>query len=380
MFAGLGTRMNRPGDPQARARLISLAWIVLPSAVVALLVLGLIRWRVPAAVEIDVSVRRTELRTHGPDPQVLLDSTEVRSISLRGFEELRLSPAAVWVADPAKYDLERGAYPEDAWTVLPAGQSLILRPAGGTAATVTIRPAATSGGSLVLDRVFAGSAGVTLESPEPGSVAVKLLEHTQTRAFSLPEEFWLVADYCARDGAPWPQHGQSVTLRVRPRQDNRLLEFSSSESGVLLAVVYLPGRKEPVLARDFAVEQAEFLDQGPTGQPESTLTGPGTIRYVDYPGVEPVQLSGNDFLDLGGLRGFLLRRIELLGDEGGLRLRLYGMAGRLSSGPKGSTRDRRLTQFDALWRNRTLATLFTVLVWLVPTLLAVRRFYREMHR
>jgi len=370
--------MTWPVDPQARARLISLAWILLPSAVVALLVLGLIRWRVPTLVEIDVSVRRAELRGEGPDPQVLLDSAEVRSVSLRGFEELRLSPVALWIADPAKYDLARDTYPDSAWTALSAGQSLILRPAERIAATVTIRPAAKSGGSLVLDRVFAGPADVMLESPEPGSLAVKLPEQRHRRAFSLPEEFWLVADYCARDGAPWPQQGQSVTLRVRTRPDNRLLEFSSSESGVLLAVVYVPGRKEPLLARDFAVEQAEFLDQGPTGQPESTLTGPGAVRYVDYPGIEPVQLTRNDFLVLGDLRGFLLRRVELLGDEEGLRLRFYGTAGRLSSGPKGATRDLRLTQFDVLWRNRALVTLFTVLIWLVPTLLAVRRFYREL--
>ena len=370
--------MNWRLGPQARARLISLAWIVLPSAVVALLVLGLMRWRVPTAVEIDVLVRRTELRAHGPDPQVLLDSAEVRSVALRGFEELRLSLAAVWIADPAKYDLDSDSYPDDAWTVLPAGQSLILRPAGRSAATVTIRPAAKSGGSLVLDRVFAGLGDVTLESPELGSLAVKLLGQRQTGAFSLPEEFWLVADYCAMDGAPWPQQGQSVTLRVRPRRDNRLLEFSSSESGMLLGLVYLPGRKEPVLARDFAVEQAEFLDQGPTPQPESTLTGPGAIRYVDYPGIEPVQLHQNDFLVLGGLRRFLLRRVELLEREGGLRLRFHGVAGRVSSGPKGSTRDLRLTQFDILWSNRALVTLFTVLVWLVPTLVAVRRFYREL--
>jgi len=372
--------MNRWWDSPARARLISLAWIVLPSAVVALLILVLIRWRVPTAVEIDVSVRRAELRAHGPDPQVLLDSAEVRSVSLRGFGEVRLSPAAVWIADPAKYDLERDTYPDDAWTVLPAGQSLILRPAGGTAATLTIRPAAKSGGSLVLDRIFAGRRDVTLESPEPGSLAVRLPGQGQTGAFSLPGESWLVADYCIRDGAPWPQQGQSVTLRVRPRQNSRLLEFSSSESGVWLAVVYLPGRQKPVLARDFAVEQVEFLDQGPTGQPVSALTGPGTVRYVDYPGIEPVQLNRNDFLVLGDLRDFLLRKVELLEREGGLRLLFRGVAGRLSGGPKGSIRDLRLTQFDILWRNRALVTLFTVLVWLVPTLLAVRGFFRELHR
>jgi hypothetical protein len=371
--------MNWRLDPQARARLVSLAWILLPSAVVALLVLGLIRWRVPTAVAIDVSVRRAELRTHGTDPRVLLDSAEVRSVAVRGFEELRLSPEAVWIAHPAKYDLERDTYPDSAWTALSAGQSLILRPAGSTAATVTIRPAAKSGGALVLDRVFAGRGDVILESPEPGSLAVKLLGQRQPRALSLPGELWLVADYCASDGAPWPQQGQSVTLRVRPRKDSRLLEFSSSESGVLLAVVYLPGRKEPVLTEDFAVEQAQFLDQGLLGRPVSTLTERGTIRYVDYPGIDPVQLNANDFLVLGGLRNFLLRRVELMEHKRGLRLLFRGVAGRVSSGPENSTRDLRLTQFDILWRSRALVTLFTVLVWLVPTLLAMRRFYRELH-
>ena len=149
---------------------------------------------------------------------------------------------------------------------------------------------------------------------------------------------------------------------------------------MLLAVVYLPGRKEPVLTGDFAVEQAEFLDLGPTGRPVSTLTGTGTVRYVDHSGIEPVQVSANDSIVLGGLRDFLLRQVELMEHKGGLRLLFRGVAGRVSSGPENSTRDLRLTQFDILWRNRALVALFAVLGWLVPTLLGIRRFFRELRR
>jgi len=361
-----------------RARLTALSWVLLPSIVVALSVLALMRWPAPTTVEIDAVVTRLQFRSAGED-RPFLESTPTRSMALRGFREVRLSGAEVWMANPAQYDLKRDTYPEAAWKALAPEPSLVLRPADRAAATVTILPAGRSDHSLVLDPIYTGPADITLESPEKGSLLVRMRGPKQE--VSLPREFRIVADHCVKEGRPLPYQSPSVTLRVRLRQNTRLHAFSSAGSGVLLALELSPDWKQPVLAKTGpAVEAVQFLDQGRTGEPESTLVGPGAIRYEEYPGVDPVRLNANDFLIVEDLRRFRLLRAAPGEQAKSLQVSLHGVAGRLASGPAGFVRDRRRTRFDSLWRSPTLATLFTVLVWLVPTLAGVRSFYRELHR
>ena len=78
--------------PRFRGRWFSLAWLVLPTLAVALVVLVLMKWPAPTEVEIDVIVSSAQFRGHGTDKQVLLESTPARWLALHGFDEIRLTP------------------------------------------------------------------------------------------------------------------------------------------------------------------------------------------------------------------------------------------------------------------------------------------------
>jgi hypothetical protein len=359
-------------------RAAALKWVVAPTLAVAAAAAILMLWRAPATVEIDAVASLARFRTHGEEQQVLLERTAARSLAIRGFDRVRLAATDVKIADPAKYDLQSGAYPPDAWSPLPLEADFVLVPARqSVAATLTIQPVPGSSGSLDLDRIFTGPAEVTIESPEKDSLSLSLRGLKQTGAISLPEEFLVVADFCAQDGASWPYSSQSVTLLIHLPPDSRLLEFSAPESGILFAIGFPQGGAAFLGESGLAVDQVDFLDQGPAGQPRSTLAGAATIHYPEIPGATTVELRPPDFLILDDLRRFRLLQAALGETERTLRFRFHGVAGKLASGPPGSVRDRRFTRFDALWGNPKLAALFTILVWLAPTLIALRRFLRE---
>jgi hypothetical protein len=72
--------------------------------------------------------------------------------------------------------------------------------------------------------------------------------------------------------------------------------------------------------------------------------------------------------------------VELAGEADSVRVRLYGTASRVSSGPPGNVRRRSVSRFDQLWGSPAAVKVFTILVWLVPTLIGARRFLRESNK
>jgi len=357
-----------------------MAWLVLPTLVVAGAVLVLMNWPAPADVDVSTVATSLQFRSRGTDRQVLLEPTSARWLALKGFDEIRLTPTAVLIADQTKHDFEHDTYPASAWSPLPLGEVLALHPAGRTEAAVTIRPIGKENGSLTLGPIVVGSADITLRSPEKGSLSVELRGQKMDGDVPLPEEFRIDADNCIRDGDLSAHSGSPMTFKILLGQKSRLLDYSSQRSGVRLAIGYAANRKESFLGKaGFAVDQVRFLDQGTTGQPESTLSGTGVIEYTHYPAATAVPLSGGDFLSLDDLKGFYLREIAPADDMNSLRVRMGGVVGKIRSGPVGSVTDRRLTNFDRLRQNPTLVTLFTVLGWVVPTLIAARKLYKELH-
>lgn len=378
-----GELPSGPGGGDApktlRDRWLSMAWLVLPTLAVAASAFILMKWPAPTEVDIEAIATSVQFRGHGSEKQPLLESMAARWIALQGFDEIRLAPAAVWIADPAKYDFEHDTYLETAWKPAPPGQSLVLHPAGRDEAAITIRPLAKSDAPLALGRLFGGSAGVRMGSPERGSLSVELQGQKVDGDLWLPADFRVDADRCVREGDSKSRSVSTMTFKVRLSESSRLLEYSSQRRGVRVAVGYPSDSQEPFLGQaGFAVDQVAFLRQGVTGQPESTIAGAGVIRYPQYPAIAAATLSKGDFLSLSELRGFHLRQIAPGKGGRGLQMSLGGVAGKIHSGPAGSVRDRRVTHFSELWQNRGVTAFFTILAWLVPTLIAGRNLYRDM--
>jgi len=366
------------GKAAWRAGLVSWAWIVFPSVVIGGLALGLMAWRAPTELEVEVTCSRLRFRSQAK-AHVLLSSARANSILVQGFQEVRLPVSAVEAANPAKWDARQDKYPPDAWVKVSHASSLLFRPAGRNPAQITLQPAEKSAEPLVLDRIFTQPSAITLTSPEKSTLNVELAGQKFGGSISLPETLNLIADDCSMEGAipPWPR--PSVTLRVSiPRQD-RLLEYSSGGAWVVLVLGFPAGRKDPVVApSSFQIEQLEFLEQGPAGPPVSSIKADGTIRYRRFPAVQGVQVKAGDFLTIEDLRSFFLREVAFTEQGNQMRIRLEGVAGKARSGPgAGAMRDLRLTRFDMLWNNQRLAALFTLLGWLVVTSIGLRKYLKE---
>lgn len=382
LLAALAAAPSAPPDPNSlanskrRATLISWAWILVPSLVLGSLTAALMVWKAPTELEIEVTCSRVRFHSLAGNPQVLLDSTLANSIVLQGFEQVRLPVADVEAANPAKWNDQQNQYAADAWVKLAPGPGLVCRPTERTPAQVTIEPFTKDAGPLSLERIYTGPAAVTLSSPERGTLNLELRGQQFSGSVTLPARTKLIADDCAWAGAAPPSKQPSVTLRLSPRSQQRLLDYSASEAGMVFVLGFPHERISSIIRpAAFEIDQLELLDQDPAGSPISSIRTGGTIRYPKYPERPAATVNAGDFLTLGDLKTFYLREVAFTQQEENLRLKFQGVAGKARIGPgEGSMRDLRLTQFDVLWSNQKLIALFTVLVWVVATSLGLRRY------
>ncbi len=291
--------------------------------------------RVPTTADIDVLASGVQFRTHGDGPHEVLDSVRVKGLDLRGFDTLRLAEARISIADPARYDLQTDSYPPNAWSELPQGE-LVLKSRSETASLMIT--ALGPGAGIGMDRLRTGAADISLTVPEPGSLSLRVRGISAQGSVLLPAEFLAVADSCVRQGKAWPYATQQVTLRIRLPREPRLMQFTAEDRGMLFGLE-LPSQASVLGRASVAIEEVTFLTQGAL-QPESTLAGPGQIRYPDR-SARPVDLASGMFLHLSALRDFRLMEAALA--EKALRVKLRGTAGLLRSGPPKGEKDRRLT-------------------------------------
>jgi hypothetical protein len=365
-----------PNSLRRRATLISWAWILVPSLVLGSLTAASMVWKAPTELEIEVTCSRVRFHSLAGDPQVLLDSTLADSIVLQGFEQVRLPVAAVEAANPAKWNDRQNQYAQDAWVKVAPGPALVCRPTQRTPAQVTIEPFTKDAGPPRLGQIYTGPAAVTLSSPERGTLNLELRGQKFSGTVTLPAQTKLIADDCSWAGTALPWNPPSVTLRLSPSGQQRLLDYSAGEAGMVFVLGFPREQTSPIMRPTaFEIDQLEFLDQDPAGSPRSSIRTDGTIRYPKYPERPAITVNTGDFLTLGHLKAFYLGEVAFTQQEENLRLRFQGVAGRALIGPgERSMRDLSLTQFDVLWSNQKLIALFTVLAWVVATSLGLRRY------
>ena len=125
------------------------------------------------------------------------------------------------------------------------------------------------------------------------------------------------------------------------------------------------------------INDASFAQLGRlTQRLQSTISGPGVIKFVDQEGAGPIVINATDTLTVGDLRASRLVEASLTAEKD-LQIRMIGTMGLLASGLPGAVIDRRLTLFDVIWHNPKLVALFTIVVWILPTLISTRKFLLE---
>jgi hypothetical protein len=360
-----------------------LLWLLLPTALIATLVVISMSYPVPATVEITATVNQLKLQTIAGDAQVLLAQSPVTSLGLTGLQEFRFHPAKLWIANPSKLD-KSNEYPEDAWQEVPNLSEFVLRDSPAQDQLISIEPWLDEGnsGSIRVGPIYAtGLSRVTLSTPGRLLLSLRLVGTPEKGSLQLPKRFRLHIQGGTTQPA-LPYLG-SVDLRVERTDESKLVDLKPAPqpTGTTMQLVFEEGKELPLLdGNGLEVVQLEFVRQGKlTPEPESALTGPGKIQFAGHP--EAVDVAAKDVLELGELRDFHIANADLFlqGDEQtSLRLKLTGTAGSLRSGPAGLAEERRLSLFDVARHDQQMVALFVILLlWLAPTLIAGRNFLRK---
>jgi len=369
---------------------LHLTRMLLPTALIASLVLASMFWRMPARIDIDATVNQVKFdTTDGGKPQVVLARIEADSLGLKGFQEIRLTPQAISIFDPNKFDIEHNRYAENGWHTIPVpAGDLVLTPLPSGGATILIEPLPKTGsaGSVQVGPIYAlGATHVTLSTPEPGVLSLQLRGPQQPGSVELPKTFILQVSSCSLNIAALPYASSSMTLRVELSDaSGQLLSFTPLPSGTLFQPGFATNQDVPLLdGSGLDIAKVDFFSAGVlTPDPQTTLEGPGQIHFDGHP--ETVDLAAGDLLKLDSLTNFHVFSTDLYHKDGGqdlLRVNLGGTAATLQSGKMGFLEDRRLTLFDVAKHDRKLAALFViVLLWLAPTVIAGRKFLGAIRR
>jgi hypothetical protein len=384
------------GQPTAkRFPWSAFVWVMAPSLVASVCVVAAMNWPVSSEVEIHASARSAQFHLIDEGfPQTVLEGGSARTISVIGFRRIRIPASALWIFNPTKYDFEHDNYPEAGWERLSVGAELVLAPVDRAAdASVMIRPEGTDSMALAYGAMRTAGGTLSVSTPERRVISVHMQGGREDETLQLPDKFVLLVNHCKDQGTKWPYPGPSVALRAELERSDPFLSYTPSPNGILVQIRVAGGGRVNLLpGRGLAVDGASFEDSEEPSAPESSLDGSGKINFVEPEGSNPVPLEPYDILSIGHLDRFFVREAVLErknekeatvagpieGDsEETLQLLLGGEVGTLNSGPRGLVKDRRLTLFDELWHNPRLLALYTILVWLVPTLVAVRKFFRK---
>ena len=191
---------------QARNALLLLT---IPTLVTVVVALGLLRWRLPTRVNVDLTVDRVSFTVGGAESAAILNSVAFSSITVKKFALIELTPAKLEVADPLQYVLGDDSYPESAWKPLTASRPVIFTPQDETLQpsltfeVINRRAEAHAYGTL--DRVWSGpDSEVTLELREAKTttLTVSLDNRESAVTLSIHDPAYVTADMLQREVSP----------------------------------------------------------------------------------------------------------------------------------------------------------------------------------
>jgi hypothetical protein len=355
-----------------KCNLPAIATIALPSVLTVIILAVSMKLRVAPQIEIEAVVRRLTLTRASLKPAVAIKPMAARAITLRGLEEWRVHVSSVEAAKTGRYDARTGRYAASSWSKLKGGL-VALKPSMGLRSKVRLE-AVADGKPIVLDRLYTGAGAITYEVTEKERLFVELSRQPLHGSITLPDLVRVQSDLYTRFHDPeWPWSEKAVTLQIRPV--NAPSEFVVKDLPLSIVMSLGMSASPSTLMADVSVSAVGLVDQAYGGEAESTLSGVGKIRFVGFPDSLTVPLEPRIFVEIGGLQQFYVRDLTLV-DNAQLRLNLSGVVEKLCVGPKGAVTDRRPSWFQALRFNPTAATVFAMLSWVIPTVLAARKYLR----
>jgi hypothetical protein len=366
-------------------RKFSILLLILPSLLVIFAILGLINWRIPTRIRVDLSVSRVAFTLDGTDSKPILNSVRFRSLAIENFAQLEASPDKLEVANPAAYQLAEDEYPESAWSPIEINSKMIM-----TGQDKTLQPAVTLENSNkvtdttgVLDQIWARPGSeISFEviDNKASSITVKVDNQESSAVVSIHHPLQLITKYCSLSSASEsPFQADSLTYRLWLSNHSPEIDIKGQPDSIVYTFSVSPENGKDLFNRiGIPVTSLDFTSQDKTGNRITSLVGDGEISYPDYPEIKRVSFKSPDYIRLDRLEKFNIETITLDSEHEGIRLRLHGITGHLGTGSHEFQRDHRLTCFDSLRQNPRLMALVSILVWMVPTAVGGYKMYREL--
>ncbi len=357
-------------DTKSKRALYVFGLLVLPSVTIVAAALGLMNWRMPTRVEIDLTVDRIAFTTTGSELVAILDkSASFRSLSVESFDSIAFKATRL-------LDAESGA-------VLDVGNDVQLHGQKEDLSIVTIsgeEDAQEIAGRLEAISVAAGTQ-VILETIGGNGLTMRFDGQTLTPAVLPLGTFRLnaIRTIAKGDLAKVQQPAADViALRAELAQDSPLIEVRGLARSLVLTLTPVKNSAIQLFSKTGAqVRDIEFTRQNQSGGRESSLVIAGELRYPDFPAKGKVAVNQRNYIGLDQLDRFYISELALDSDGHNMRVSLIGVAGYLQTLAGAVREDRRLTRFDTLWYGSKLSVLFSILVWALTVTVGTFKLYKE---
>lgn len=174
--------------------------------------------------------------------------------------------------------------------------------------------------------------------------------------------------------------------RSKAKHPLRTLVFLTHPTAILIVILFVlaywrvPTWVQIELVVDqeaFAVETTDTKAILHSLNKQTIVVKEGKISYPEYPEINAVVFTFPERIVVEVLEKFRIEKFVRDSEHKEIRIRLNGVAKRISTGLPGSLQDHRLSHFDALKKSRWVVWL-GILGWLTATIIGWYRVYKEL--
>ncbi|MGH8066192.1 MAG: hypothetical protein ACRERE_13360 [Candidatus Entotheonellia bacterium] len=320
----------------------------------------------------------------------ILGSVDFQKLAIEQFDRMALRPEKLWVAElrqPQPEDGQSGEqYPVSAWKSLTNTSAVEIRGRGDAGLPPRVilkslgsevKPLGTLDGLLV----EAGSEVVLEVWP---TISVTWSDRPVELWLHEPHEpFQLVTAYCQISGiAESLAQTNSQTFKAQLPEWNPFIDLMGQYGSLWLSLTISAAQTTSLFSGGdipIPVRAMNFTRLNDSGVKTTTLVKGKEYKltYSEYPQIQEVSFTHPVLIELDRLHKFSIREIVLDPEHKGIHLRLHGYAGHIRTKLGAIAVDHRLTRLDALWHGPLRNKLYPAMAWIIGTIIAGYRVYRE---
>jgi hypothetical protein len=349
--------------------------------------IGLMFWSIPARVQVELTTERVAFEIGETlQGKATLGGFDVQSLAIEKFSTLAFEPDRIEVADPSQYQVDTDDFPPSSWRRLKVNDAKVTLAARDQTRhpRVTVESLNAKGQETVhLDPMaIAPGARVTLETRkvrgEKKEGFTLHVEGQKTVTLSMHKPFKLIADQAELRDIPSPFGQQNeLTYRITLPEQTSWLVITALPSGLILSPTVASSQlATPVFSR-IPVVAMDFTKQDVSGERISALTGQGTISFPDYPHLGSMPLNEGEAVGLDRLDKFMIERVTLRPDGGGMNVMGYGLVKQIKTKRGELPLQYKLSALDALWHNAWLAVFVAIVSAVFTSSLGAYRLWKE---